>query len=232
MAVNLEIIQTFALLPLQFVSLLFPWWLKPLGWHKNAQDMIFFARVLYLSAYTSSLTALTAKPPASTPRRGGQQAALWHWRLVHVVDWMDDVGTTLLWALFLFLLFFTASIPILCITTQFVLLFNRIFATPPPPQNKKTQVIIDETDPQYGMTLRQRKGKEVSKQTSSSITTPSTTTFSFAPSLTDEEQLRYEELIHSPVAQNLRMVAILPHRIAVAAGERFVDYVRYRWLRP
>lgn len=222
--IKLETLTCLAMLPFQFASLLLPWWMKPLGWHKNVEEMIFFARILYLNAYTSSRAAILAKPPASSHRRGEQQALL-RWRLEHVVAWMDEVGTTLLWALFLFLLFVVASVPILCITTQFVLLFNRIFATPPPPPNRKTQVVIDETDPQYGMKLRQRKGKEVDSSSSSSSAESA-----FAPSLAEEEQKRFEELIHSPVAQNLRMVAILPHRIAVAVGERFIDYVRYRLL--
>jgi hypothetical protein len=230
---QLETLTSMALLPLQFASLLFPWWMKPLGWHKNAEEMLFFARVLYLNAYTSSRDAILAKPPHSTvaaQRRAGGQHALLQWRLEHVVAWMDEVGTTLLWALFLFLLFFVASVPILCATTQLVLLFNRVFATPPPPQSKKTQVIIDETDPQYGMKLRQRRGgKEVDNGGSSgSASDASSSPYAF--SLTEEEQRRYEELVHSPVAQNLRMVAILPHRIAVAVGERFIDYVRYRLL--
>jgi hypothetical protein len=219
---NLETLQSIAFLPVRFGCLLIPWWMKPNGWRRNVEDILFFARILYLNAYTSSRTGFLEQPPAATQRRGRQ--ALLQWKLVHMVEWMDEVGTTLLWALFLFLLFCTASVPLVCITTQLVLLFNRVFATPPPPQDKKTQVIIDETDPQYGM-LRQRKGKEARAGSPSA-----TTSFTSAPSLTDAEQKRYEELVHSPVAQNLRMVAILPHRIAVAVIERFIDFVRYRLL--
>ncbi len=51
-----------------------------------------------------------------------------------------------------------------------------------------------------------------------------------------DEMQRWEELVHSPVAQNLRMISILPLRFMVALGERAFDYVRYhtisyaRWI--
>jgi len=183
--------------------LLFPWWMKPLGWRENMRDIAFFVRVLYVQR------SLLRGPQAPAHHKRKAKKTELRRKLDRVVSWMDEVGVTLLWSLFLVFLLILASVPILCILTQLVILFNHVFATPPPPQSKDTQIIMDEKDPQFGM--RKRPLHKADDHP-----------------LSEDEQKRYQELAFSPVAQNLRMVAVLPHRMAVAVVERFFDFVHYK----